>query len=71
MKDLTNIELAYLSEIKDYLTSSKEHNVFFKTKDRLDVISSFLKKSGVLTDEREKEIIKEAQQQANFKPAKN
>lgn len=57
-----NVLESYRKEIVQYLKDGKEHNDFFKTKDRLDNIHSFLKGCGY-SEEQLSEAIKQAREQ--------
>ena len=57
-----NILESYRKEIVQYLKDGKEHNDFFKTKDRLENIHSFLKGCGY-SEEQLSEAIKQAREQ--------
>ena len=57
-----NILESYRKEIVQYLKDGKEHNDFFKTKDRLENIHSFLKEYGY-SEEQLSEAIKQAREQ--------
>jgi len=50
------IKLALIAEIKYYISAPEQYAHFFKLKERLDIICSFLKTAG-LTDERLNQLI--------------